>query len=220
MNMLNKICQWAIFLVLMSNHASVFASDAVEQLKIFSKFAKNASGDFVQQQVIMNSEGKPRLLKELSGHFLFSRPGKFMWEVEQPYQQKMVADGKQLAMYDKDLNQVTYRPATQALATTPAAILFGDTAVDVYFDITLAGKKGDLTWLELTPKVNKSGASDIPYSKIGIGMMNNLPQAMELRDNFGNVVLLTLSHIKTNIPISSSEFIFKPPPGTDIVKLP
>ena len=218
--MLKMICRWAIFLLLMGNNTFVFASDAVEQLKIFSKSAKSSSGDFVQQQVTINSDGKPRVLKELSGHFLFSRPGKFVWEVEKPYQQKMVADGKQLAMWDKDLNQVTYRPATQVLAATPAAILFGDTAVDVYFDITLVGQKGELTWLELTPKVNKSGATDIPYSKIGIGMMDNLPQAMELRDNFGNVVLLTLSHLKTNLAISSSEFIFKPPPGTDIVKLP
>jgi len=217
--MLKIIFRWSL-LLLIANDTSVFAADAIEQLKMFSKSAKSSSGDFVQQQVVMNSDGKPRISKELSGHFLFSRPGKFVWEVEKPYQQKMVADGKQLAMYDKDLNQVTYRPATQALATTPVAILFGDTAVEVFFEITLLGQKGELTWLELTPKVNQSGTSDIPYSKIGIGMTNNLPQAMELRDNFGNVVLLTFSHLKTNIAISPSEFVFKPPPGTDIVKLP
>ena len=115
---------------------------------------------------------------------------------------------------------MTYRLANQALATTPAAILFGDTPLDQYFDLQLVGEKGNLTWVELSPKVSKQSSNDIPYSKIGIGMSNNLPQAMELRDNFGNVVLLTFINIKTNISVSPSEFIFKAPPGADIVKLP
>ena len=68
--------------------------------------------------------------------------------------------------------------------------------------------------------MNKQGSNDIPYSKIGIGMASNLPQAMELRDNFGNVVLLTFTNIKTNISVSPSDFVFKAPPGADIVKLP
>jgi len=194
--------------------------DAIDQLKNFSRNIKSSSGDFVQQQVTQGSDGKLKVNKELSGNFIFSRPGKFAWTVLKPYEQKMLADGKQLAMWDKDLNQVTYRSANQALATTPAAILFGDTPLDQYFELQLVGEKGNLTWVELSPKVSKQGSSDIPYSKIGIGMSNNLPQAMELRDNFGNVVLLTFTNIKTNISVSPIEFTFKAPPGADIVKLP
>lgn len=198
----------------------VWSADAIDQLRNFSRNTKTSMGDFVQQQVSQASDGKLKVNKELSGRFLFSRPGKFVWTTSKPYEQKMVADGKQLAMWDKDLNQVTYRTANQALATTPAAILFGDTPLEQYFELKLVGEKGDLTWVELSPKSNQAGGGDIPYSKIGIGMNNNLPQAMELRDNFGNVVLLTFSNIKTNITVSPSEFVFKPPPGTDVVKLP
>jgi len=162
--------------------------DAIEQLKNFSRNTKSSSGDFVQQQVSQGSDGKLKINKELSGNFVFSRPGKFVWTVLKPYEQKMLADGKQLAMWDKDLNQVTYRSANQALATTPAAILFGDTPLDQYFELQLVGEKGNLTWVELSPKVSKQGSNDIPYSKIGIGMSNNLPQAMELRDNLGRVI--------------------------------
>jgi len=194
--------------------------DAIDQLKNFSKNTKSSSGDFVQQQVSQGSDGKLKINKELSGNFVFSRPGKFVWTVLKPYEQKMLADGKQLAMWDKDLNQVTYRSANQALATTPVAILFGDTPLEQYFELQLVGEKGNLTWVELSPKVSKQGSNEIPYSKIGIGMANNLPQAMELRDNFGNVVLLTFTNIKTNISVSSNDFVFKAPPGVDIVKLP
>ena len=204
--------------ILISHFA--WSIDAIDQLKSFSKNAKTSSGDFLQQQVSQGNDGKFKINKELSGHFIFSRPGKFSWTVLKPYEQKMLADGKQLAMWDKDLNQVTYRSANQALATTPAAILFGDTPLDQYFELKSVGEKGNLTWVELFPKPRQEGANDIPYSRIGIGMLNNLPQAMELRDNFGNVVLLTFTNIKTNISVSPSEFVFKAPPGVDVVKLP
>jgi outer membrane lipoprotein carrier protein len=197
-----------------------WSMDAVEQLKNFSKNTKTSSGQFLQQQVTQTSDGKVKVNKELSGQFVFSRPGKFSWTVLKPYEQKILADGKQLVMWDKDLNQVTYRTANQALATTPAAILFGDTPFEKYFELRLVGEKGNLTWVELFPKASQVDASEIPYSKIGIGMANNLPQAMELADNFGNVVLLTFSQIKTNIVVTPSEFLFKVPPGADVVKLP
>jgi outer membrane lipoprotein carrier protein len=197
-----------------------FSMDAVDQLKNFSKMTKTSSGEFLQQQVSQSSDGKLKVNKELSGTFVFSRPGKFIWHVFKPYEQKMLADGKQLVMWDKDLNQVTYRPVGQALATTPAAILFGDIALEQYFDLKSAGEKNGLNWVELVPKVKQNGFKDIPYSKIGIGLMDNLPQAMELQDNFGNIVLLTFKQIKANVPVSQSDFNFKNPPGVDIVRLP
>jgi outer membrane lipoprotein carrier protein len=50
-------------------------------------------------------------------------------------------------------------------------------------------------------------------------MAGNLPIAMELRDQFGNIVLLSFSNLKTNIPISPSQFIFKAPSGAEVLKL-
>ena len=197
-----------------------FSMDAVDQLKNFSKMTKTSSGEFLQQQVSQSSDGKLKVNKELSGTFVFSRPGKFIWHVFKPYEQKMLADGKQLVMWDKDLNQVTYRPVGQALATTPAAILFGDIALEQYFDLKSAGEKNGLNWVELVPKAKQNGLNDIPYNKIGIGLADNLPQAMELRDNFGNIVLLTFKQIKTNVSVLQSDFNFKNPPGVDIVRLP
>jgi outer membrane lipoprotein-sorting protein len=55
MAMLKIIFRWSL-LLLIANDTSVFAADAIEQLKMFSKSAKSSSGDFVQQQVVMNSD--------------------------------------------------------------------------------------------------------------------------------------------------------------------
>ena len=215
--MYKKVCLIILGLLIQQ---FAFSMDAVDQLKNFSKMTKTSSGEFLQQQVSQSSDGKLKVNKELSGTFVFSRPGKFIWHVFKPYEQKMLADGKQLVMWDKDLNQVTYRPVGQALATTPAAILFGDIALEQYFDLKSAGEKNGLNWVELVPKAKQNVLNDIPYNKIGIGLADNLPQAMELRDNFGNIVLLTFKQIKTNVSVLQSDFNFKNPPGVDIVRLP
>ena len=215
--MYKKVCLIILGLLIQQ---FAFSMDAVDQLKNFSKMTKTSSGEFLQQQVSQSSDGKLKVNKELSGTFVFSRPGQFIWHVFKPYEQKMLADGKQLVMWDKDLNQVTYRPVGQALATTPAAILFGDIALEQYFDLKSAGEKNGLNWVELVPKAKQNGLNDIPYNKIGIGLADNLPQAMELRDNFGNIVLLTFKQIKTNVSVLQSDFNFKNPPGVDIVRLP
>jgi outer membrane lipoprotein carrier protein len=210
-----------VFLLTSVISYAAFAGDAVEQLKTFTKQVKSAEGEFLQQQVNPRGgvDGKPRVTKQTQGKFIFVRPGKFVWETQKPFDQKLIADGKQLIMWDKDLNQATYRPANQALASTPAAILFGDSSLDQYFNLTLVGDKGGFSWVELTPKAGKGGQEDMPYAKIGIGMLDNQPQAMELQDSFGNVVLLTLSKIKTNVAVPASKFNFAPPPGTELVKL-
>lgn len=197
------------------------ASDAVDQLRNFTKNVKSAEGEFLQQQVSLRTtpDGKPKVTKQLQGKFVFVRPGKFAWYTQKPYEQKLIADGKQLIMWDKDLNQATYRPANQALAATPAAILFGNSALEQYFNLTAVGEKGGLSWVELSPIAGKGGQEDIPYTKIGVGMINDQPQAMELQDSFGNVVLLTLSKIKTNVAVPASRFVFTPPAGAELVKL-
>jgi outer membrane lipoprotein carrier protein len=56
---------------------------------------------------------------------VFARPGKFIWTYTKPYEQVLQADGEQLFIYDKDLNQVTVKKLGDALGSSPAAILFG-----------------------------------------------------------------------------------------------
>ena len=200
---------------------SAFALDATEQLKAFTKQVKSAEGEFIQQQMsVKNSQdGKPKITRQSSGKFTFVRPGKFSWETQKPYEQLLIADGRQLLMWDKDLNQATYRPANQALASTPAAILFGDSALEQFFNINPQEDKAGLAWVELTPKAAKNAEQDMPYGKINIGMQNDQPQVMELYDTFGNIVILTFSKIKTNISVPSSKFNFSPPKGAEVVRM-
>ena len=51
-------------------------------------------------------------------------------------------DGKKLHFYDKDLRQVTVRPAGEAIQATPAAVLFGFGDLNDSFRLSELGVHG------------------------------------------------------------------------------
>ena len=181
-----------------------------------------AQGEFVQQQMrspkANEPQDKPKMIRQTSGQFVFQRPGRFVWDTQKPYEQKLIMDGKQLLMWDKDLNQLTIRSANQALAASPAAILFGDVVLDQQFDLEEAGTKTNLQWVNLKPKA-KSGQGDLPYTQIAIGMSSGLPRALELTDGFGSMVLVIFNSMQINPSVDPSRFQFKPPQGAEVVRL-
>ncbi len=62
-------------------------------------------------------------LEESSGQVRISRPGRFRWDYDPPVEQAIVADGERMWVYDMDLEQVTIRKLTDALGTSPAAVI-------------------------------------------------------------------------------------------------
>ena len=207
----------------------VIAADAnsgAEQLRQFVRNSKTAEGTFVQQQLRAPKANEPqdkglKVIRQTQGSFVFQRPGRFIWDTQKPYEQKLIADGKQLILWDKDLNQATFRPAGQALAATPAAILFGESSLDQHFDLVESEERLGMKWVLLIPKKNPNAkkGNDLPYTKISIGMANGLPKALELIDGLGSVVLVTLDQIELNINLSPSRFSFTPPAGAEVLRL-
>jgi outer membrane lipoprotein carrier protein len=199
---------------------AVFADEGIKQFKQFISTVSNADGEFTQQQIRATKQGEaqPKVLRKSQGRFVFQRPGKFVWETIKPFEQKVIADGQKLLLWDKDLNQLTVRPASKGLSASPAAILFGGAMAEEYFDLISGGEKGGMFWVELKPKAT-GGSGDMPYSRIGVGMSNGLPAGLELHDNFGTIVLINLSKIRTNINLSPNTFKFSPPAGADVLNV-
>lgn len=204
------------------------AESGVEQLRQFVRSSKTAEGDFVQQQLRAPKPNEPqdkglKVIRKTEGRFVFQRPGRFIWDTKKPYEQKLIADGKQLIMWDKDLNQATFRPAGQVLASTPAAILFGETSLEQHFELEEGAERSGLRWANLKPKAksntNGKGASDLPYTTIAIGMSGGLPRALELIDGLGSVVQVSLTNMQLNIPLPAGTFTFNPPAGAEVLRL-
>jgi outer membrane lipoprotein carrier protein len=182
-------------------------ASALDQFKSFVAGTRSARGDFTQTQVMKTKTGKTS-----SGTFVFARPGKFIWTYQKPYEQLLQADGETLYLYDKDLNQVTTRKLGGALGSSPAAILFGSNDLEKNFTLAEAGTHDGLEWLNATPK-----SKDTTFEQIGIGLKDGIPQAMELKDNFGQTVLLKFTSFQRNPALGAQTFKFEVPKGAEVV---
>jgi outer membrane lipoprotein carrier protein len=199
--------------------AGVAWAGGTDALRAFIAQVHTARGQFVQKQVSGATKSPPGqpggagMARDASGTFAFARPGRFIWSYTKPYEQLLQADGQNLYVYDKDLNQVTERALGNALGASPAAILFGSNDLDRNFTLRDAGVKAGIDWLEMTPK-----SSDTQFQRIGIGFREGMLQAMELHDVFGNVTLLTFSNIEKNPSLPAQTFRFETPKGADVIK--
>ncbi|MEO7497542.1 MAG: outer membrane lipoprotein chaperone LolA, partial [Massilia sp.] len=180
-----------------------------EQFKTFVASTQSARGEFSQRQLKQATNAKPT--QPSSGTFLFARPGKFIWTYLKPYDQVLQADGDQLYIYDKDLNQVTVKKLGNALGSSPAAILFGSNDLEKNFTLSEAGTREGLEWLNAVPK-----AKDTTFEQISIGLRNGTPEAMELRDAFGQTSVLNFKKFEKNPQLSASQFKFVTPKGADV----
>jgi chaperone LolA len=180
----------------------------LERLKAFIANARTAEAEF--SQTVADKSG--RIAQQASGRMAFSRPGKFRWDYDKPYQQVIVGDGVRLWLYDVDLEQVTVKPLGDVIAGTPAALLAGDNAIEKYFILKDAGQGGGLEWLEATPK-NR----DTSFERIRMGFQGDVLAQMELFDFFGQRTTLKLTHFVRNPIIAPSRFTFSPPKGADVI---
>jgi outer membrane lipoprotein carrier protein len=187
-------------------------ASALEQFKAFVAGTKSARGEFTQRMV-KEEGGKMRVSSTASGVFLFARPGKFIWTYQKPYEQILQADGEKLFIYDKDLNQVTIKILGNAIGTSPAAILFGSNDLEKNFTLSEGGLREGIEWLQAIPK-----AKDTSFEKIGIGLKDGVPVAMELRDSFGQISLLSFTKFEKNPSLPGNQFHFTLPKGADVLQ--
>lgn len=202
----------ALVLGALLTFASTAQASAIEQFKSFVVNTKTAKGEFLQVQMKMVN-GVSKTGKTASGTFKFARPGKFIWTYIKPYDQVLQADGDKLYLYDKDLNQVTIKTLGNAIASSPAAILFGSVDLDKNFIMKDVGIKQGIEWLEAIPKTK-----DSQFDTIGIGMKDGMPVGMELRDSFGQMSLVTLKNFEKNPTFTADQFKFVVPQGADVLR--
>lgn len=185
---------------------------ALDQFKTFVAGTKSARGEFTQR-LVKEDSGKLQASNASVGTFQFARPGKFIWVYQKPYEQVLQADGEKLYIYDKDLNQVTVRKLGNAIGSSPAAILFGSNDLEKNFILSEGATRDGIEWLQAIPK-----AKDTNFEKIGIGLKDGVPVAMELRDSFGQVSLLSFTRFEKNPSLPANQFRFVMPKGADVLQ--
>jgi outer membrane lipoprotein carrier protein len=183
------------------------ATPAAEVEKYLNGLA-SWSADF--EQTI--NDGNGHVLRSAAGRLYLQRPGKFRWDYSQPSEQLVLADGKQIWFYDKDLAQANVRDMDTSLASTPASLLSGSGSVSTQFDVTALPPSAGLQWFQLVPK-----HADTDFQLVRIGFDKGELRSMFLADKLNQITQLTFSHSKRNVTLAPDLFSFTPPPGVDVI---
>jgi outer membrane lipoprotein carrier protein len=181
---------------------------SAETLKSFLNQTTAAKARFAQ--IVLDRNMKQ--LQQATGTMTFSRPGKFRWEYEKPYEQTIVGDGQRLWIYDKDLNQVTVRKLDRALGASPAALLAGSNEIEKNYIVTSAGARDGLDWLEAVPRTQ-----DTAFERVRLGFNKSTLEVMELRDQFGQMTVIKFADLERNPKLPPDLFKFTPPQGADVI---
>jgi outer membrane lipoprotein carrier protein len=157
-------------------------------------------------------DGHGKVMRSAAGKLFLQKPGKFRWDYSQPSEQVILADGKQIWFYDKDLAQANVRDMDSSLASTPASLLSGSSSVSTEFNVTALPPNGGLQWFQLIPK-----RADTDFQLVRIGFDKGDLRSMFLADKLNQVTQLTFSNSKRNVTFAPDLFSFVPPPGVDVI---
>jgi outer membrane lipoprotein carrier protein len=169
------------------------------------------------------TDNKGRQVQAAEGRLVIVRPGRFRWELTPTgaggsggnSPQLMVADGKNLWFYDRDLEQVSVKPATAAITATPAGLLSGEGDVREWFTVKADGRKDGFDWVQVVPR-----EPDADFREARLAFSNSELRRMVLRDKLGQTVRLDFRTSERNPPVAESEVSFTPPAGADVIGTP
>ena len=164
-------------------------------------------------QTLLDRTGQ--VTDESSGVLAIRRPDRFRWDYRDPYEQVIVSDGTRIWVYDSDLEQVTVRKLDDALASTPAMLLSGQGALTDNFEVIETTERDGIVWVHMQPRRN-----DTDFKSVRLGFASTKSQElrfMELADKLGQTTLLEFSDLERNPPLDPSRFVFKVPPGADVI---
>ena len=187
---------------------AVARADAVDTLREFVRDVKSGQAAFTQ--TVTSADGTRKKLS--SGDFEFARPNRFRFSYSKPFEQLIVADGQKVWIYDTDLNQASSRKLTQALGSTPAALLAG-AALEPEFALSAEPARDGLEWALATPR-----AKDGAFQSMRVGFSGKLLSVVEITDSFGQRSRLVFSRFASNPVLSSERFRFVPPAGADVIE--
>jgi outer membrane lipoprotein carrier protein len=196
--------------------AHAAATGGVALLDHYLDNLQSLRADFAQ--TLTDSHGKQ--IDRSAGTLIVLRPGKLRWELHpqggrDSGGELMVADGKNVWFYDRDLQQVSVKPLDAALSGTPAMLLSGAADVGRNFVLSDGGEHEGLSWVNVAPKSTESD-----FRRARLGFMGQDLKRMVLEDKLGQTATVVFDHAVRNGPVSPDEVSFTPPAGTDVIGKP
>lgn len=184
-------------------------TEAAKNLAQLLAGVQSFSASFVQSTLGANG----RAVSTQRGSMQIARPNRFRWEVTTPLPLLVVADGTNVYVYDKDLEQVTINSLDPSQLDTPAILLSGDPSRVVESFSVVQQHKGKKNVFALMPLNNSS-----PYITINLSFAGDQLVEIRMQDSFGQYSIVELRHHAKNTALTPETFSFSIPEGVDILR--
>tara|TARA_B110000977_G_scaffold2467_1_gene3378 strand:+ start:7312 stop:7941 length:630 start_codon:yes stop_codon:yes gene_type:complete len=200
----------SIFLALLIGGSNVANSDSIsEKLSALLRPIESMSANFTQQ--LFDADDSE--LELFEGVFKLAKPGKMLWHIKQPMEQKLVSDGEVLWIYDPDLEQVVIESFADKIKSTPIALFNGQVAdLDSRYTITQQHTERSTEIFTLSPKDTRS-----LFSRIDITFVDSVPQSIAVIDTFEQRTLIVFDKLSVNPLFDPSIFSFIIPNQVDVI---
>jgi len=177
----------------------------------------NATQDFVAE---FRQETEIKTLNrtiKASGKVYFKRPGKMLWRYDEPKGQYVLADGKDLYMYQPEQAQVIKTPLRSAFRSdVPLSFLLGIGSLKRDFQYRLKPAEKGVNVIQLTPK---SELGQVGELLLGVDAKDSELQWVRIQDAVGNVTSVRFSSIQRGVGVKDSLFHAEIPKGAEVVEL-
>ena len=202
------LCIWLV----VSAHAQepTPQTTAPDPLQLLSEVRKDLSGleaVFVQYELIDDNQK----VDPNSGRVWMQSPDQFRWHYIDPIEQLIVADGKNVWVYDEDLEQVTVKAQSNQL--NPIYVIINDDKSQQHYHIKHEIQSQGMDWISLTPKVDNE-----EVKTVWLAIENSVVKQIKVVNNFSQTMVFEFSDINKNPQFEAGLFEFVPPEGVDVVQ--
>ena len=202
---------WIGIFVLQSLLVPLSAS-ASSSLERMSEFFTNQSTYFAEFNQVILDEGL-HLVEESAGLMWLSRPNKFRWEYDEPFEQTVVSDGTYIWVYDSELEQASVRDLSDVLDQSAAEILSGSGDIEDKYTVEDLGVQGALAWVTLRP-LNQDYSQ---FESLRLGFDNRTLRIMEILDTLGDTTRIQMQDVVLGSDFQDKAFEFSVPEGVDLI---
>jgi len=161
-------------------------------------------------QTVKSQDGSVQDISK--GEVWLQRPDKLRWVYAGDFPEVIVADGRNVWIYDESLQQVTVKPQSGQASDTPLMILTNSSHLDRQFLVSELGEYQGMDLLEL-----KSRKQDSEFERILLGLKAGDIRMMTLEDAFGQRTEIQFDGVLKNPELDQQLFTFTPPEGADVV---
>lgn len=191
-------------------------ADGLKALESFLRESNAARAEFTQvvTSPTRAGEAKPRQ-RSSNGRFVFQRPDRFRFDYLKPFEQVIVADGRQLWLHDVDLNQVTVRAQKDVLGSTPAAIIAAAPIWPRCAAVSSCAALPRPTACNGSKRCRSSATASCARCGWASRARNSV---LDIEDGLGQRSVLRFANWQANPTMRGDEFRFEPPAGADVIR--